>query len=168
MKNILIVDAYNAIQRTKEFFPALDASLEAARAAFVDRINRYIAKKHTFDEIIAAFDAAANKTEESRRTRCGAVTVIFSSFGESADDLIKSLIKENADSCRITVVSDDNYVINNSRALGAAVMTCKAFMDSIGVRDAESKQQPSVDEKGLDAKAKADINEQLKKEWNIG
>lgn len=167
MKNVLIIDAYNAIQRTKEFIPALDSSLEAARLAFVGRINQYIARKHTFDEIIVAFDAAANKTEEPRRNRCGAVRVIFSSFGESADDLIKSLIKENAGNCKTTVVSDDNYVINNSRALGAAIMTCRVFVDLIGAVDTKAKHQPRFDEKGLDAKAAADINAQLKKEWNI-
>ena len=133
MKKILIIDGYNAIQKIRRFAGILDESLEAARAEFVKSLGDYRARNRAFDEIIVAFDGARNKGSSLKKYRSGFVEVMFSSYGESADDLIKALLIENI-SCDITVVSDDNYVANNCRAYKADIMPCREFEGLIGVK----------------------------------
>lgn len=167
MKKIIIIDGYNAIQRSKEFAAAMDESLEAGRSSFLGRIKNYSANKRTFDEIIVVFDAARNSGDDCqpRKYKDGTMTVVFSSYGESADDLIKSIVRNNKTSCKITIVSDDNYVINSGKSHAADIMSSKKFTDLISA--AAKKRHFDADEKQLDFEDVTDINEQLKKQWRI-
>lgn len=167
MKNIIIIDGYNAIQRTKGFARAMEESLEAARAAFVGGIKNYSARKRTFDEMIVVFDSRRSPEDGSLqgRYRDGAVSVVFSSGGESADELIKSLLRDGDASRRITVVSDDNYVINSARANRADTMSCKDFAQLISASGKEQHSERNA--RQLELADIEDINEQLKKEWRI-
>lgn len=165
MKKILIIDGYNAIQKIRRFADELDESLEAARQAFVKGLSDYRARNRAFGEIIVVFDGAGNKDSGPKKYRNGFVEVMFSSSGESADDLIKALLAENI-SCDITVVSDDNYVANNCRAHKAAIMHCREFEGLIAVKPFKAKFG-GFKEKEIDPETASDINEQLKKVWRL-
>jgi len=165
MKKVMLIDGYNVVRRTGAFDRALDRSLEAARDAFIERIKIYCLKKRAFDEIIVVFDGSAKVSFESQRYKNGPVNVIFSASGESADDFITTFLRNKLASSRITVVSDDNYVTNSARAFGADVMPCGDFMEL--TRSQRQPQEAPADEKTLDTKAAAAINEQLRKKWRI-
>ena len=143
----------------------MDQSLEAAREFFVKSLNAYRSANRAFDGITVVFDGTRNRGSDSKKYRNGFVDVMFSSYGESADDLIKELLAENKSSA-ITVVSDDNYVANNCRAHKAAVMSCGEFEGLIS-RTAGRIKSSGPRERQIDPKTASDINEQLKKAWRL-
>jgi len=167
MKNIIIIDGYNFIQRTRAFKDALDESLEAARASFIDCLKDYCINKRAFDEIIVVFDASKSAASGlmPRTSRNGRVTVMFSSCGESADDMIKSFMRDNKSASRLTVVSDDNYVANHARVYSADSMSCRDFMVLIAAPG--NAQHNKGDDKALDYEQIKGINEDLKRRWRI-
>ncbi len=176
MKTVLIIDGYNVIRRTRSFERALDSSLEYARSQFIGAIVQYRRKKFSFDEIIVVFDGQGGQGVSTGQ-RHGPVATVFSRSGESADDRIRSLIRQKIGRCRTTVVSDDNYVTNSARAHGADTMSCGSFLKMVeaNARGRMRKQSETggqgdksePNEKMIDDETMADINESLKKRWLI-
>ena len=164
MKKLLVIDGYNCMRRAGTFEAALDRSLESARDAFVGYVRGYRARNAAFGEVIIVFDGTGNRGL-AKAQKDGGVTIIFSRFGESADEAIKLFVGRNINSHKITVVSDDNYVTNNARAYGAEVLSCRGFMKTAEPR---RKARPNgLDEKAIDAGTADKINEELKREWRI-
>lgn len=163
-QRLLLIDGYNMMWRTKEFGEALDASLEDARADLVRRIRAYRSRKALFSTIVLVFDGSTNRGG-SKECGDGRVRIRFSAYGESADDLIRALVKRYVSRYRITVASDDNYVRNNARAHGAGLISCA---DLMGLVNGAPKGEPTTgDEKDMDAATAADINKSMKKIWRI-
>ncbi len=160
MENLLVIDGYNCMKRTRAFEKELDASLERARRAFLEMVKKFSRKNHTYGAIMVVFDGKGDI--DSHPDRDGSASVIFSTRGESADEVIRRLLEKYAVGRRISVVSDDNYVTNHARAYGADVIACSDFLRLIqrGVRTPEA-----IDEKGLDAGEAAAITEALRKVW---
>jgi hypothetical protein len=86
MANILI-DGYNLIGVAHRDF-------EKARNDLLQRINRYA--DLTGHSVTVVFDGWKNGQAAETKTRIGGVTVIYSSLGEKADDVIKRMLSSSA------------------------------------------------------------------------
>jgi predicted RNA-binding protein with PIN domain len=126
--------------------------------------EEYRRRSSAFDEIVVVFDGTKNPGF-SKEYKSGSVKVVFSRFGESADDAIRRILKTARGTSRLTVASDDNYVTNSARAHGADTMSCASLEALFKGRGRKSTAASA--EKDLDPKMVCDINESLKKVWKI-
>jgi predicted RNA-binding protein with PIN domain len=103
-------------------------NLTHARKRLIEDFIRYRAvRKHT---VILVFDAQeAGKKTRSEHFIEG-VRVMFSRFGERADDAIVDIAEENRGLERV-VVSSDNEVARSSRRRGAVTVSSEEFLDRL-------------------------------------
>ena len=122
----VILDGYNVIHAVPALAQELDRSLEAARAALMSLCAAYRARRGDVKQLYVVFDgndAEARGPQEDR----GGVTVLFTQRPEEADERILSLIRAEGRRGRFVVVSNDNQIANNARALGAQVVSAAQF-----------------------------------------
>jgi predicted RNA-binding protein with PIN domain len=164
VKRVLIIDGYNVLRKVKRFDRHLDLSLEAGRAHFIGAVESYRSRNRSFDEVVIVFDGKEGIGPSREVCRCN-VRASFSRGGSSADDHIRNLLSRHAKSCRITVVSDDNYVRNSARAYGADVMACAAFATHIAGK--RTRADASDSERGLAPHEIDEINAAMRRAWRI-
>ena len=122
----VVVDGYNVIHAIPALARELDRSLEAARGALVVRCGAYRARRGDVERLYVVFDGSDVGGGGPREPQRG-VTVLFTRHGEEADTRILSLIRAEGRRCRFVVVSNDNQVANNARALGAQAVSAAQF-----------------------------------------
>lgn len=121
---------------------------------------------HPVYECVIVFDGDA-QFAGGRDQRLAGVRCLFSVKSHGGDDEIIRFVREYQGSASdITVVSDDNKVGNNCRALGAAVQP-SGFIMSVMPRSQTGKAKASDDGKAIDRKTAAKINEELKKKFGL-
>src|SRR5512143_1862199 len=173
VSKLLIVDGYNVIGRIPELGPGPAGSLEDARGRMALRVATWIREHPGFDAAIV-FDGDA-KTAGGREKRVAGVRCLFTRKAHGADEEIIRLVRETLGgpdamaapaTAAVTVVSDDNNVRNNSRAHGASVEPA-SFIMARKVRPARTGIKGAADGKGLNAKAAAEINKEMKKRFGL-
>lgn len=122
----MILDAYNILHRLPRWQPLLDVSLEHAREALLNYCCRWMANRGDVWLFVAVFDGDSGVTASHSSAGPG-VRVVYSATGESADDRILSILNEFGHAFDYTVVSDDRYVKDRARFLGADLMSARAF-----------------------------------------
>lgn len=91
------------------------------------------------------------------------ISVVYSRKKEEADDRIIALIRKDAAST-FTIVSNDNYVFNNSRAHGARVISVGEFCSLFGSQHAKTQAKSKTGEaKELSSDAARRITDEYKK-----
>jgi predicted RNA-binding protein with PIN domain len=124
MRRCLILDGYNLISALKRYSPRSTGGLDQSRELLINDALK--AAGWTGREIIAVFDAA--QRSESGRTElraAGAVRVVYSASGESADDVIERLVKNGDGS--YTVCTADFALQRAVLASGADRSTPREF-----------------------------------------
>ena len=116
----IILDGYNVIHGIPELLAKLDKSLQDARTALAMHMSTW-KWKNRYSEILIIFDGQDGVAERPFNTKLCGIDCAFARTKEKADNLIVSIVRSAKDASKITVVSDDNYVRNNCRALGAEV-----------------------------------------------
>jgi len=125
---LLIVDGYNLMLSVGEYGAVKGKNLSLSRRRLIEDFIRYRAiRKHT---IIVVFDAQdAGKQSRSEQDVEG-VRVMFTRFGERADDAIVDIAERNKGVERV-VVSSDNEVARSSRKRGAVVVSSEDFLERL-------------------------------------
>ncbi|CAA9436758.1 MAG: hypothetical protein AVDCRST_MAG78-2093 [uncultured Rubrobacteraceae bacterium] len=124
MTRCLILDGYNLIGALKRYSSRSTGGLDQSRELLINDALK--AAGWTGREIIAVFDAS--QSPESGRTELragGAVRVIYSARGESADDVIERLVRSGGGS--YTVCTADFALQRAALASGAARSTPREF-----------------------------------------
>lgn len=155
----LILDGYNVIHAIPELEKRLHQSLEAARQALIDYCVAYCDARGDVARICIVFDGKSDFFDLPQNLK-GKVRVVFSQAPEKADDVILDLVRDGARGEAFTIVSNDTYVFNNSKALAAKVISVAEFQ-----RDADRKTKPVFRQRETrldDDKARA-ITEEYKK-----
>ncbi|HET7531226.1 MAG TPA: NYN domain-containing protein [Mycobacteriales bacterium] len=119
----LIVDGYNV---TKTGYP--DVTLEDQRSRLVAALAALAAR--TGAEVTCVFDGA----EVQVRVPAAAlrrVRVRFSPAGQSADELIRRLVRAEPAGRPVTVVTSDREVVDGVRRAGARTLTSRALLDRL-------------------------------------
>ncbi|NKE70072.1 NYN domain-containing protein [Candidatus Manganitrophus noduliformans] len=111
----LIIDGYNFIGRQK----GLRGDLEGKRARLIEQLTAYRQIKNL--PVTVVFDGSAKGAAE----RTGGIEVIFSGYGESADDVIVRMAEDFREGC--TVVSSDRAVRDQAQRSGAVALYSGEF-----------------------------------------
>jgi hypothetical protein len=115
-KRLVLVDGYNLI-KNDPMLSAIEArSLEAGRRALVSRLLTSL-NLHAND-ITVVFDGSALPLPLPSAERYGAVNVIFSRQGETADAVIKRMIAAAAPGRPLLLLSDDRELRSAVQAHG--------------------------------------------------
>ena len=116
----IVVDGYNVIGSEQ----GLRGDLEQKRAGLVKEVARY--QERTGHAVTTVFDGwRAGRTEETRQ-QAGAVTVVFSRYGEKADAVIERLARELGASC--IVVTSDRDLRRSVESGGAVAVYVGEFL----------------------------------------
>ncbi len=121
-----ILDAYNIIHKSPALARLLERSLQESRKALVHFCKTLLQLRGDIAKITLVFDGSSDVF--SGEAQAGSVEVIYTATGEDADDRILEYLRHLPPRARGTVVSDDNYVCNNSKALFAKVMSVADFL----------------------------------------
>ena len=124
MTRCLILDGYNLIGALERYSPRFTGGLDESRELLINDALK--AAGWTGREIIVVFDAS--RSPESGRTELragGAVRVVYSAPGESADDVIERLIRDEHNS--YTVCTADFALQRAALANGAARSVPREF-----------------------------------------
>lgn len=165
MTKILLIDGYNVINRVPELNDSLDGGLQNARNQLALRISSW-SHEHPTVECVIVFDGDFQYSG-SRDQRLAGIRCIFSLARHGGDaELIQFVRDYRGRKADIEVVSDDNNVGNNCRAHGASVLP-SSYILAKKTRPSGPRGKTSADGKGIDSKAVADINEELKKKFGL-
>ncbi len=126
----LVVDGYNAIHKIARLEAMLDISLYEARRALTELALEYKRKVGGISEVSVVFDG---KDDYRRQDLSAPHHQVFSKSGEG-DRLVIRTVERLSDRYHVIVVSNDNFVRNNSRAHRASVITVSEFLDTIRSR----------------------------------
>ncbi len=116
----LVVDGYNV---TKTGFP--DLSLEKQRNRLLAGLSNLAARSGA--EVTCCFDGAALEGRVPAASARG-VRVLFSKAGETADELIRRLVRAEPEGRPVCVVSSDREVADGVRRSGARPLSSLALV----------------------------------------
>lgn len=120
----LIIDGYNVLGAMGLPPQDIIGQGEAHRDQFIVRLGLYAQAIHC--SITVVFDAWRQSGNKGQISHQAGVTVIYSSQGERADQVIQQLIRQYGQ--ETAVVSSDLEVINVARAFGAFVIRSQEFL----------------------------------------
>jgi len=165
-RKLLLIDGYNVIHRIPELKCGFNSGgLENARlnlALLISGWNR----SRPGTECIIVFDGDI-QFSVGREQRLSGIRSVFTRASHGGDsEIIRFVSGWSGNKSDITVISDDNSVRNNCRAHGATVKS-SSFILTSKTRPSPSKSKASADGKGLDRKAAADIDEELRKKFGL-
>ena len=165
MTKILLIDGYNVINRVPELQASLDGGLQNARNRLALQVSSW-SHEHPAVECVIVFDGDFQYMG-GRDQRLAGIRCIFSLARHGGDaELIRFVRDHKGKTPDITVVSDDNNVRNNCRAHGASVQTSSYIMTGKTRRPGPQGKIPA-DGKGIDKKAAAEIDKELRKKFGL-
>ncbi|MEI9866048.1 MAG: NYN domain-containing protein [Limisphaerales bacterium] len=126
----ILVDGYSLLHNWPELAPGAARHSEAARDALVEMLTQYQDSKGT--PITIFFDGAGSRRTRLKSTTTGAVEVLFSRDGQTADDLIERAAHRFQDYGEVLVVTDDYAERDTVSGLGGSVSSCDNFIRMIG------------------------------------
>jgi len=123
-----LIDGYNLLFATGRLLPrAGRGALEASRKWLLVEVVRWHGAGAS--EVTVVFDAAgAPPGTPAARERHGDVNVLFAR-GQTADDLIEELIRDEPAPRSLTVVSDDHRIREAGRRRGCVVLGCLDYCE---------------------------------------
>ncbi|MGC8595117.1 MAG: NYN domain-containing protein [Candidatus Kryptoniota bacterium] len=132
--NHAIIDGYNLIYSDKWLSKLMKKDPLIARDALIDEIQHSIGNSL---DVTLVFDGKFmhEKKSVSRNFR-----ILFSSGGESADDVIKNLIGRAWNRRIITVVTNDLSIIAYAEECGSRTMNCKDFLSLLRTKKSPPNQ----------------------------
>ena len=172
-KHIMILDAYNILHRVPRWSGMLEVSLEQAREQVVGYCRRWMATRGDVWLFCVVFDGDSGVGGGLQSAGAG-IRVFFSRSGQSADDRLLAILDEFGPQFAYTVVSDDRYVRDKARRLGAAVTGCLAFaakLDTVEqARGARNRRRTGTmpGETKLDPSTASQITDALRRLWVDG
>jgi predicted RNA-binding protein with PIN domain len=119
----IIIDGYNLIRQSDSLRRYERKSLEAGRNALIKKLIEYENKKA--HRITVVFDGGKSDWLDEGRDREGKINIIYSRFGERADDVIKRIAAQAIGD--IIVVSSDREISSYVTTLGKTPLTSPEF-----------------------------------------
>lgn len=128
MKKI-ILDGYNVIHKLPMLTVKLDQGLEASRLALAQLLSTWC-RRYSNADICIVFDGRDRESPQTSPNTIAGIKCIFTRTGEDADDRIIKLVRNSGTPRDVTVISEDNNVINSCRAHGADVKPASFLIPS--------------------------------------
>ena len=166
----MVLDAYNILHRIPRWSGMLEESLELAREQVLGYCRRWMSTRGDVWLFCVVFDGDSGVSGGLRSAGAG-IRVFFSRSGQSADDRLLAILDEFGPQFAYTVVSDDHYVRDKARILGANICDCASFADKLdavelarGQRNASRKGSAHASRK-VDPATAAQITDELRRLW---
>ena len=139
----LIIDGYNYIMRTA----LAGADMETSRDMLLDQLVDY--RKQKASRITVVFDATAGVHLARSRTNYRGIEIIYSGRDETADDVIKEMIRARMSGT--VVVSSDRALIDEAKKRGIVFMV-PARLEAALAGETEGEAERSAERKGTSHK----------------
>lgn len=120
---LILIDGYNLIRQSDNLRRYERKSLEAGRRALINKLVEYEKKKN--HQLTVVFDGGKSDWLDEGRDREGKINIVYSRFGEKADDVIKRLAGKAAGD--VIVVSSDREILSFAAQLGKTTLTSPEF-----------------------------------------
>jgi len=147
----LIIDGYNLLHITLPLFQGASEDLQRKREQLIEQLSSYRQKKPC--DLTVVFDGWRGGWVTEKRERKKGIDLIFSKLGETADEVIKRLVKVRGSG--VVVVTSDRDISRYAQRLSAAVIPSDQFrerIESLGLRgereDAFEEEEPESSKKG--------------------
>ncbi|MEI6845998.1 MAG: NYN domain-containing protein [Candidatus Firestonebacteria bacterium] len=133
----IIVDGYN-VMRSTAFADDFDFKiLKNQREKFLSLLSDYAGRvKH---RVIAVFDGTGSGEVLGNSENFGNLEVVYSSGGETADEVIKKMAAEASNPKDIIVVSSDKEIVYYVKRCGAGTVPAKELYSKIRQKSAPEK-----------------------------
>jgi len=139
---LVIVDGYNVLRSSGPTARLRGEGLRVERERFISRLRKYQSGRQ--DKIIVIFDGAHADTNQPDIQSLGSMSVIFSRRGQTADEIIKSMVEQNINPENIIVVSSDRDVVDFVRSLGASVTGARSLANKLELLDNPTQCQKEI------------------------
>jgi predicted RNA-binding protein with PIN domain len=136
----ILVDGYSLLHNWPELAEGAPRHSEAARDALVEMLTQYQDAMGT--PITVFFDGSGPRRGKPKNEAAGAVEVLYSHAGQTADDLIERAAHRFQDYGEVLVVTDDFAERNMVSGFGGSVASCNNFIRMID--DALANLQESL------------------------
>jgi predicted RNA-binding protein with PIN domain len=120
---LILIDGYNLIRQSDNLRRFERKSLEAGRNALITKLVEYEKKKA--HQITVVFDGGKSDWLDEGRDREGKINIIYSRWGERADDVIKRIAARAVGD--VIVVSSDREISSYATSLGKTPLTSPEF-----------------------------------------
>lgn len=131
----VIIDGYNVLHAHPRYRQRIDHDVDIARAGLVAELAAYA---QGGPRTIVVFDGAGNVNSDGAPHHIGALTVIFSAAGTSADAVVEALaqrFRERGEAA--CVVTSDNATRDAVRSGSISVLTAEHFVETLLAEGAE-------------------------------
>jgi len=125
----ILVDGYSLLHNWPELAAGAPRHSEAARDAVVEMLTQYQDSMGT--PITIFFDGTGARRSKPKNNSGGAVEVLFSRAGQTADDLIERAAHRFQDYGEVLVVTDDFAERDMVSGFGGSVASCDNFIRMI-------------------------------------
>jgi predicted RNA-binding protein with PIN domain len=165
-----VLDGYNLVKQDAHLAVL---KLEAGRNGLLKLIETRELQGSKTNAVTIVFDGQLGASSERHASAGGGpgagIEVVFTSF-ETADDWIKRFVEESTNSKILVVVTDDREIRHYVRALGAALMGTREFLEGRGSRRREAdalrkSQRPQADKKEISSVMEHKITSEFSKMW---
>ena len=129
----IIIDGYNVIGSDQ----GLRGDLEAKRDELVQDLQRYQARKGY--PVTVVYDGWRAGRIEEMKQQIGNVNVLFSRYGEKADQVIERMAREMGAGC--VVVTSDRELRRSVETRGAVAIYVREFVGKLRPRDRDDPNQ---------------------------
>lgn len=120
---LIIIDGYNLIKQSDSLRRYDRKSLQSGRNALITKLVEYEKKKE--HQITVVFDGGNSDWLDEGRDREGNINIIYSRYGERADDVIKRLAAQAVGD--VVVISSDREISSYVTQLGKTPLTSPEF-----------------------------------------
>jgi predicted RNA-binding protein with PIN domain len=125
----ILVDGYSLLHNWPELAAGAPRHSEAARDALVEMLKQYQDACGT--PVTVFFDGTGARRSKPKNQSGGAVEILFSSGGQTADDLIERAAHRFQPYGEVLVVTDDFAERDTVSGFGGSVASCANFIRMI-------------------------------------
>jgi predicted RNA-binding protein with PIN domain len=122
----ILIDGYSLLHNWPELAEGAPRHSEAARDALVEMLTQYQDASGT--PVTVFFDGRGSRRSKPKNESVGAVEVLFSSAGQTADDLIERAAHRFQAYGEVLVVTDDIAERDMVSGFGGSVASCANFI----------------------------------------
>lgn len=120
MPKYLLVDGFNVIRRDARFGSSEEDDFYGTQAKLIQMLAHY--RSGTFHRIVVVFDGARGPNPYRGRSQQQGIEVVFSSRGETADEVIQDMVAGHAPRQGVLVATADRRLALRCRQLGATIV----------------------------------------------
>jgi hypothetical protein len=132
----ILIDGYNLIRQSVSLRRFERQSLDAGRRALIAWLSDYRRRKD--HHITVVFDGWESGPAQEERDYSSGISIIYSSRGEKADEVIKRLTAQSDE--EILVVSSDREISSYATRRGKATLSSSEFESIVNKQSSTSSQ----------------------------